>query len=314
MRAPGEQAAADPQTCAVALHLEAREDDDRREERQHVARRRARAATASASRAASRGARAGPRRRAATSTTLSQQREDAGDGGHRDADLRSGQRGQQQPAACRAARARRASAGAGWPSASAQARGLLVRDRRRARSRRRPPRPATCTRSSTTPNSRCSEAGRGVDGLHAGARDDLLVGREDARAVVQRDVVEPVRRPAPARVADRRARRRCRRAPARRRCPALLPRTIATSTRPATSCIAERSASTPIAARCRRRGGSEIIGRAQPREDPVAHLVGLLPAQAGDRRDARGGVHAQRGRDRRRPSSRCAARRRAGCA
>src|SRR5918998_5612039 len=75
--------------------------------------------------------------------------------------------------------------------------------------------------------------------------------------------------------------------------PGAAPRTIATSTMPPTSCSAARSASTVIAAGCRWRGASEVIGRLQAREDAIAHVVGPGGLEARDRRRAGGGVDAE---------------------
>src|SRR4051812_13869529 len=75
--------------------------------------------------------------------------------------------------------------------------------------------------------------------------------------------------------------------------PGVPPRTIAMTRAPPTSCSVERTASTTIAATCSRRGVSEVIGRAQAREDLVADAVGPRRLQTRDRRLARGGVHVQ---------------------
>src|SRR5918998_6410987 len=75
--------------------------------------------------------------------------------------------------------------------------------------------------------------------------------------------------------------------------PGVPPRTIAMTRAPPTSCSVERTASATIAATCSRRGASEVIGRSQARDDPVADVGGARRAEARDRRLARGGVHVQ---------------------
>ena len=191
----------DAQDVALAAHLEAREDDDRGHERQNV-----RAAEHDRDREHDLVDRVEPRDEALAVARdvddVVEQRDDAGDGGQRDADLRPGQRGQQQPAHAEAHELVGRRRG-GLAEREANARGLLMRDRRQhdlvggVRTRHLHAQLDDAEQPLQHP-------GRGVDRLHASARDELLVGREDAGAVMQRDVVDPIRGSAPARVADRR--------------------------------------------------------------------------------------------------------------